>query len=105
MEIYDEVSEMERIEMVDKGSDDLDMFDYAKQIIACQLEIKSIQEDIKVIKGEAKENGVLIKEIDSVIADIKRELKKDPSETIIEDDIRAKFEKNEDIMASISTLV
>ena len=42
MEIYDEVSEMERIEMVDKGSDDLDMFDYAKQIIACQIEIKGI---------------------------------------------------------------
>ncbi len=105
MEIYDEVSEMERIEMVDKGSDDLDMFDYAKQIIACQIEIKSINDDIKQIKIEAKENGVLIKEIDSVIADIKRELKKDPSETIIEDDIRAKFEKNEDIMASISTLI
>ena len=32
-------------------------------------------------------------------------MKKDPSETIIEDDIRAKFEKNEDIMASISTLI
>ncbi len=100
MEIY-----TEEVETVDTKSEDLDIFDYAKQIIACKIEIKAVQDSIKVIKMEAKENGVLIKEIDTVMNDILKEMKKDPSETIIEDDIRIKLENNEDVMASISMLV
>ncbi len=100
MEIY-----TEEVETVDTKSEDLDIFDYAKQIIACKIEIKAVQDSIKVIKMEAKENGVLIKEIDTVMNDILKEMKKDPSETMIEDDIRIKLENNEDVMASISMLV
>lgn len=99
MEIYEEV------EMIDNKTEDMDIFDYAKAIIAGQIEIKAIQDDIKIIKKEAKEDGVLIKEIDSVIADIKRELKKDPSESMIEDEIREKFEANPDLMDSIAMTI
>ena len=99
MEIYEEV------EMVEAGSEDMDIFDYAKQIIAGQIEMKAIQDDMKAIKKSAKEDGILIKEIDSVIADIKRELKKDPSESAIEEEIRAKFEANQDLMDSIAMTI
>ena len=99
MEIYEEV------EMVEAGSEDMDIFDYAKQMIAAQIEIKAIQDDVKAMKKSAKEDGILIKEIDSVIADIKRELKKDPSESIIEEEIRAKFEANQDLMDSIAMTI
>ena len=93
------------METVEQGTEDLDIFDYAKQIIACKIEIKAIQDDIKTIKSSAKEDGVLVKEIDSVITDILKEMKKDPSESMIEEDIRTKIENNPDIMDSISTLV
>ncbi len=96
MEIYEEVRQ------TDKSSEDMDLFDYAKQIIASQIEIKAINDDIKQIKIEAKENGVLVKEIDAVISDIKRDLKKDPSVTLIEDDIKSKIEANQDLMDSIA---
>ena len=99
MEIYEEV------EMVDKSTEDMDIFDYAKQIIATQIEMKALQDDIKRIKKEAKEDGILIKEIDAVMADIKRELKKDPSESMIEAEIRAKFEANQDVMDSIAMTI
>ena len=96
MEVYEE------IRITDKNSEDMDLYGYVKQIIASQIEIKAIQEDIKQIKIQAKENGVLVKEIDAVISDIKREMKKDPSVTLIEEDIRTKIENNQDIMDSIS---
>ena len=103
MTIYEEKTET--VEKVDGASEDLDVFGYAKQIIAAKVDMKAIQDDVKVIKADAKEKGILIKEIDSVMADLLRELKKDPSEAMIEDDIRVKFEANEDVMASLSLLV
>ena len=103
MTIYDE--KVETVEKVDGATEDLDVFAYAKSIIASKIEMKAIQDDIKVIKSEAKENGILIKEIDAVIADLLREMKKDPSESMIEDGIRVKIEANEDVMASLSLLV
>lgn len=99
MEIYEEV------QTVDQATEDLDLFDYAKQIIAAQIEIKAIQDDIKLVKSTAKEDGVLVKEIDAVISEIKRELKKDPTVKLIEDDIRIKMEQNPDIMDSIAMTV
>lgn len=99
MEIYEEV------EMVGTENDEMDMFDYAKQIVAAQMEIKAIQEDIKTIKAAAKDKGVLIKDIDTVISDIKRDLKKDPSEEMVQVEIRAKFEANQDLMDAISMTI
>ena len=104
MDIFDETT-VEEIVMVDKGTEDLDVFDYAKQIIACKIEMKSIQDDIQVIKTSARENGVLVKEIDSTMADIVRDLKEDPSESLIKAELRAKFEANKDVMASMSQLI
>ena len=106
--IYDETDGIEEIleevEMVETTSD-MDVFDYAKQIIAGQIDQKAIQDDIKRIKKEAKEDGILVKEIDAVIADIKREMKKDPTESMIEAEIRAKFEADKDLMDSIAQTI
>ena len=44
MDIYEEV------EMVDNKEQEMDILDYAKAIIACQIELKAIQDDIKTIK-------------------------------------------------------
>jgi len=99
MDIYEEV------EMVDQSENELDIMSYAKSIIACQIEMKALQDDIKQIKTEAKENGVLVKEIDSAIRDIKRELKTDPSEKAIEEEIIEKLKSDEGIMDSIAMTI
>ena len=100
MEIYEEIEKTESTE-----SDEKSVLDYAKSIIGCKIQMKSIQDDIKDIKTAAKEKGVLIKEIDGAVADITRELKKNPMDRAIQEDIRVQLENDEDVMASLSTLV
>ena len=99
MEIYEE------IEMVDGKEDTMDIIDYAKAIIGCQIEMKAIQDDIKTIKGDAKENGVLVKEIDSAIKDIKKELKTNPADLQLEQDIVDQLKADQDIMDSIAMTI
>ena len=101
MEIYEE------IEMVDADGKEqqMDVLDYAKEIIACQIEMKAIQDDVKTIKTNAKENGVLVKEIDSAIRDIKKELKTNPADLQLEADIVEQLKSNQDIMDSIAMTV
>lgn len=99
MDIYEEV------EMVDTKEETMDVLDYAKSIIGCQLEMKAIQDDIKTIKSDAKENGVLVKEIDSAIKDIKREIKTNPADRQLEEEIIEKLKADEGIMDSIAMTI
>jgi uncharacterized protein (UPF0335 family) len=99
MEIYEEV------EMIDKAEETKDVFDYAKAIIGCQIEMKAIQDDIKTIKADAKENGVLVKEIDSAIKSIKKELKTNPADLQLEEEIVEALKGNEEIMDSIAMTI
>ena len=99
MEIYEE------IEMVDGKEQEMDVLDYAKAIIGCQIEMKAIQDDIKTIKSDAKENGVLVKEIDSAIKDIKKELKTNPADLQLEQEIVDQLKADQDIMDSIAMTI
>ena len=99
MEIYEE------IEMVDGKEQEMDVLDYAKAIIGCQIEMKAIQDDIKTIKSDAKENGVLVKEIDSAIKDIKKELKTNPADLQLEQEIVEQLKADQDIMDSIAMTI
>ena len=99
MEIYEE------IERVEVGDDSKSVLDYVKEIIACKIQLKSVQNEIKEIKSSAKENGVLVKEIDSVLSEILREMKKSPMDRNTEDSIRIKIEKDEGVMGSLSVLI
>lgn len=99
MEIYEE------IEMVDSKEEEMDVLSYAKAIIACQIDMKAIQDDIKDIKSDAKENGVLVKEIDSAIKDIKRELKTNPADRELEEEIIQTLKEDEGIMDSIAMTI
>jgi uncharacterized protein (UPF0335 family) len=99
MEIYEE------IEMVDGKEQEMDVLDYAKAIIACQIEMKAIQDDIKTIKSDAKENGVLVKEIDSAIKDIKKELKTNPADLQLEQEIVEQLKSNQEVMDAIAMTI
>jgi len=87
------------------SSEELDLYDYAKQVIACQMEIKSIQDDIKTIKLAAKEKGVLVKEIDSAISQLKKEAKQNPQEAQLQEEVLEKLRENKDIIDSIQMIV
>jgi len=97
----------EEIETTTDGtaSEEMDLYDYAKQVIACQMEVKAIQDDIKVIKTEAKEKGVLVKEIDSAISQLKKEAKQNPQEAQLEEEVLEKLRENKDIIDSISMII
>jgi len=86
-------------------SEDEQLFKYAKAIIACQMEIKSIQDDIKQIKSEARQEGVLVKEIDESIAVLKKDAKKMPQEKKLQEEILEKLKENKDILDSIHMIV
>jgi uncharacterized protein (UPF0335 family) len=83
----------------------MDVLDYAKAIIACQIEMKAIQDDIKTIKSDAKENGVLVKEIDSAIKDIKKELKTNPADLQLEQEIVEQLKSNQEVMDAIAMTI
>jgi len=95
----------EEVEQIDKAEETMDVFDYAKAIIGCQIEMKAIQDDIKQIKAEAKDNGVLVKEIDGAIKEIKREMKTPKEDLELENEIKEKLMSNDDIMDSIAMTI
>lgn len=88
-----------------ESSEEMDIFDYAKRIIACQMEIKAINDDIKIIKTEAKERGTLVKEIDSAIATLKKEAKQNPQEAQLQEEVLEKLRSNKEIVDSISMII
>lgn len=49
--------------------------DFACRLLQLELEIKALKEDIKVVKEDAKEKGVLVKNVNKVIAQMKKTLK------------------------------
>lgn len=71
------------------------------------MEIKSIKEDMKQIKQEAKEKGLLIKEINKAYTSIKKQLKDEakPQEKDLVDTIADFIMEDEDLLNSIKSLV
>lgn len=101
VDVFDEIEK----DTVDEAGEELDMFDYAKQIIALQMEKKSIDDDIKQVKAEAREKGVLVKEIDGAISQLKKEAKLMPQEAKLQQEIYEKLRDNKDISDSIHMIV
>ena len=61
-----------------KQTDETQMIlDFAMALLDCEIQKKEISEDIKVIKTEAKENGILVKQVMSAVAVLKKEMKQD----------------------------
>ena len=99
-EVFDEIELTDNIQEEEK-----DLLSYAKSIIACQMEIKSIQDDVKQIKADAREKGVPTKEIDAAISLLKKEAKLNPAEQEAQLEIYEKLKSNSDINDSIHMIV
>jgi uncharacterized protein (UPF0335 family) len=70
--------------------------DFACRLLQIELEIKALKEDMKVIKEDAKEKGVLVKNVNKVIAQMKRAMKEKTSENVDNDRIYAILEQSEE---------
>ena len=101
----DVFEDLEQTSKVVTEDEDVLIYKYAKSIISCQMEVKSIQDDIKEIKSEARGEGVLVKEIDAAISTLKKEAKMMPQEAKIAEEILEKLRANKDIADSISMIV
>lgn len=80
-----------------------DALNFAKRIISIEIELKNLKEDIKSIKKEAKDDGILIKEVIQAINMIKKNLKKvknKDTETILD-----ALTNDVEIMYSIQSLM
>jgi uncharacterized protein (UPF0335 family) len=51
--------------------------DFARAILDCELQKKEITDDIKVIKQEAKDNGILVQHVMKAVKALKQEIKTD----------------------------
>lgn len=81
------------------------ILDFAKQLVALDMEIKGIKDDQKEIKKEAKDEGLLIKEITAAINDIKKEIKQPASEAADESAIGIILREDTDFYNAVELLV
>jgi uncharacterized protein (UPF0335 family) len=79
--------------------------EFTKRFINLQLQKKAIDQDIKALKEEFKEEGVPVGIVSSVINKIKAQKKKSDSERFEEDTIKEWLESNADIDNEIGALI
>lgn len=79
--------------------------EFTKRFINLQMQKKAIDQDIKALKEEFKEEGVPVGIVASVINKIKAEKKKSDSERFEEDTIKEWLESNSDIDNDIGALI
>jgi len=80
-------------------------YDFALAILEKQIQIKAIQEEIKEIKENYKEQGIAVNAVNRVINTLKSKAKKDPGSILEEEIILEKMEANQDIQDQIAILV
>lgn len=79
--------------------------EFTKRFLTLQMQKKALDQDIKALKEEFKEEGVPVGIVSSVINKIKSEKKKSDSERFEEDTIKEWLESNADIDNEIGALI
>lgn len=78
--------------------------DYAKQILALEIEIKEIKNDIKEMRADAKANGVAVQKVNKVIANLKKLAKTNDKDISEMETIEGVLMGDVDIRTMITTL-
>ena len=78
--------------------------DYAKQMLALDLEIKELQDDKKAITTEAKDEGVSVAKVKKVISAMKAAMKANDSDLLEQELMQEVLGDNVDIRTQISEL-
>lgn len=82
-----------------------DTINYTKQLLALELQIKEIKDDMKVIKSEAKAEGVDTAKVGKAITALKKTLKAKPADLFEEEKIFEIIENNESIVNDVRMLI
>lgn len=79
--------------------------DFVKSLVNLEMQKAVIQEDIKALKDDYKEEGVPVSTVTRVLNDIKKNLKKKDSEKFEEEIIKEWLEKDTASIDAISSLL
>jgi uncharacterized protein (UPF0335 family) len=79
--------------------------DYAKALLDCQLRKKEIDQEIKDLKEEFKEEGIAVGKVTAVLNKIKAQMKKSETDRVEEDMIADILESNEDISNTMAMII
>lgn len=88
-----------------KSKTEEDTVNYVKAMLALELQIKEIKDDMKAIKDEAKAEGVNCAQASKAINQLKKLLKSKPSDVFEEEKILEIIENNESIVNDVRTLI
>lgn len=88
-----------------KSKTEQDTINYAKALLDLELQIKEIKEDMKVIRDEAKAEGVDVAKVAKSINEIKKALKAKPSDKFEQEKIMEILENNESVVNDVRTLI
>lgn len=81
-----------------------DILDYAKRIQTLQKQRKEIDEDIKSVKQEAKEDGVAIGKVMKALGILMKEAKENEADKVELEIIKEHLASDEDIQNNIAIL-
>ncbi len=82
-----------------------DTVSFARALLALELQIKEIKDDIKEIKSEAKSEGVDVAKVSKAITALKKALKAKPADQFEEAKIFEIIEGNENIVNDVRMLI
>lgn len=79
--------------------------DYAKALLALDLEIKGLQNDKKILRAEAKDNGVSVQKVQKALTAMKAIMKSNDNDLLEQENISEVLGDDVDIRTQLSELV
>jgi len=80
-------------------------YEFSSKILGMQLEKKAIDERIKKLKDEYKEEGIAVSLVSRILGKLKAKQKLSEGEIMEEEILTEKLEANDEIQAKISDLL
>lgn len=102
----EELEELSKQFLINKDEEETKLtLDFAKALLALDLEIKELNEEKKSIKKEAKLNGVAVQKVNAALVELKKLAKTNDSDLIELDLIEEVLGADVDVKTMVSELV
>jgi len=92
--------------LINRDQDETNMtLDFAKALLALDLEIKDLKSDQKIIKAEAKDNGVSVQKVTKALNILKAAMKANDQEILEIETIEAVLGNDVDVKTQLAELI
>ena len=92
--------------LINRDQDETAMtLDFAKALLALDLEIKDLKSDQKIIKAEAKDNGVSVQKVTKALNILKAAMKANDQEILEIETIEAVLGNDVDVKTQLAELI